>query len=48
VYGKQSVQRVIDRLRETGHEVACFEGDMRMLPALKEFLPFDPRYCQES
>ncbi len=41
VYGKQSVQRVIDALREGGHEVACFEGDMGMLPALKEFLPPD-------
>jgi D-alanine-D-alanine ligase len=41
VYGKQSVQRVIDALREGGHEVGVFEGDMTMLPALKEFLPPD-------
>lgn len=41
VYGKQSVQRVIDALRTGGHEVAVFEGDMSMLPALREFLPAD-------
>lgn len=42
VYGKQSVQRVIDGLREAGHEVGVFEGDMTMLPGLKEFLAPDP------
>lgn len=42
VYGKQSVQRVIDALRESGHEVGVFEGDMTMLPGLKEFLAPDP------
>ena len=41
VYGKQAVQRIIDALREGGHEVAVFEGDMTMLPALREFLPPD-------
>lgn len=41
VYGKQAVQRVIDALREGGHDVACFEGDMSMLPSLKEFMPPD-------
>ncbi len=38
VYGKQSVQRVIDALREGGHEVGVFEGDMTMLTGLQEFL----------
>ncbi|MCX5688970.1 MAG: ATP-grasp domain-containing protein [Planctomycetota bacterium] len=38
VYGKQSVQRVIDALREGGHQVGVFEGDMTMLPALQEYL----------
>ncbi|MBS0197221.1 MAG: ATP-grasp domain-containing protein [Planctomycetes bacterium] len=42
VYGKQSVQRIIDGLREGGHEVGVFEGDMTMLPALKEFLAPSP------
>ncbi len=42
VYGKQSVQRIIDALRAGGHEVGVFEGDMTMLPALKDFLPPDP------
>lgn len=42
VYGRQSVQRIIDALREAGHHVEVFEGDMTMLPALKEFLPPDP------
>ncbi|MEK6700987.1 MAG: ATP-grasp domain-containing protein [Planctomycetota bacterium] len=43
VYGKQSVQRVIDALREAGHEVGVFEGDMTMLPGLKDFLAPDAR-----
>lgn len=43
VYGKQSVQRIIDALREGGHEVGVFEGDMTMLPALKEFLVPDEK-----
>ncbi len=38
IYGKQSVQRVIDALREGGHEVGVFEGDMGMFPSLREFL----------
>ncbi len=42
VYGKQSVQRIIDGLREGGHEVGVFEGDMTMLPALQEFLAPSP------
>lgn len=43
IYGKQSVQRIIDALREFGHEVAVFEGDMSMLPALQQFLAPDPK-----
>jgi D-alanine-D-alanine ligase len=42
VYGKQAVQRVMDALRAAGHVVGVFEGDMSMLPALREFLPPDP------
>ena len=42
IYGKQAVQRVMDALREGGHDVRVFEGDMTMLPALKEYLPPDP------
>lgn len=38
VYGRSSVQQVIDALREGGHEVGVFEGDMTMLPALQTFL----------
>lgn len=41
VYGRQSVQRIIDGLREGGHDVGVFEGDMTMMPALKEFLAVD-------
>ena len=48
VYGKQAVQRVMDALREGGHDVRVFEGDMSMLPALKEFLPPDSSTGQPS
>lgn len=41
VYGRQSVQRVIDGLREAGHEVGVFEGDMTMLPSLADYLAPD-------
>lgn len=38
VYGRQAVQRVVDALREGGHVVGVFEGDMTMLPGLATFL----------
>lgn len=41
VYGRQSVQRIIDALREIGHDVGVFEGDMSMLPGLKDFFALD-------
>ena len=41
VYGRQSVQRIIDALREGGHDVGVFEGDMTMMPGLKEFFAVD-------
>ncbi len=43
VYGRTAVQRVVDALRQGGHEVGVFEGDMSMLPALKAFMPPDAR-----
>jgi len=39
VYGKRSVQRVVDALRAGGHTVACFEGDKRLIADLEEFMP---------
>jgi D-alanine-D-alanine ligase len=40
-YGRRSVQNIIDGLREGGHEVGIFEGDMTLLSHLKEFIPLD-------
>jgi D-alanine-D-alanine ligase len=37
-YGRKSVQRVIDALREGGHEVACLEGDKGLFEELERFL----------
>lgn len=39
----QSVQVVVDALRERGFTVQVFEGDMSLLQGLHEFLPTDPR-----
>jgi len=38
-YGRRSVQRIINALRDGGHEVRIFEGDLSLLPALREFIP---------
>ncbi|MFH1718228.1 MAG: ATP-grasp domain-containing protein [Planctomycetota bacterium] len=42
IYGKRSVQRVVDALRAGGHTVACFEGDKRLIANLEEFMPPAP------
>lgn len=39
----QSIQPVIDVLRDAGFTVEVFEGDMALLRALREFIPPDPR-----
>jgi len=38
VYGRRTVQRVIDALRVNGHTVRCFEGDMTLLANLEKFM----------
>lgn len=38
VYGRKSVQRVMDALRANGHEVRAFEGDGSLVGKLKQFL----------
>ena len=44
VYGRRSVQRVMDALRADGHTVKVFEANMSLLPALKEFMPPETEY----
>jgi D-alanine-D-alanine ligase len=39
VYGRKSVQRVMDALRAYGHEVQTFEGDGSLVGKLKQFIP---------
>lgn len=39
----QSVQVVVDALRDEGFAVKVFEGDMSLLRELRDFLPPDPR-----
>ncbi|HUT29309.1 MAG TPA: ATP-grasp domain-containing protein [Sedimentisphaerales bacterium] len=39
VYGKQTVQRVINALEAGGHTVACIEADKSMLAELEKFMP---------
>lgn len=41
VYGEGTVQKVVSSLRESGYEVAVFEGDKRLLAELEEFMPPD-------
>jgi D-alanine-D-alanine ligase len=41
VYGRHSVQMVVDALRAGGHEVKVVEGDMTLLPELHAFMPAD-------
>lgn len=42
IYGKHSVQSVVDALRDGGHLVRVLEGDMTLLPELQAFMPPDP------
>ncbi len=39
VYGRRTVQRTMDALREGGHSVVAMEGDKTLLSALEAFLP---------
>jgi D-alanine-D-alanine ligase len=39
VYGRKSVQRVMDALRANGHEVRAFEGDGNLVDRLRRFMP---------
>jgi lysine 2,3-aminomutase len=41
-YGKKSVQMVLDALVASGHSVALFEGDKRLIANLEQFMPPDP------
>ena len=41
VYGRKTVQKVIDSLRAGGHTVKVFEGDSSLLAKLKKFIPPD-------
>lgn len=38
-YGRRSVQRILNALRDGGHEVRLFEADMSLLPGLREYIP---------
>lgn len=40
-YGRKTVQRVIDALRDRGHTVACLEGDKTLLQTLEAFIEGD-------
>lgn len=42
-YGRRSVQMVIDSMRASGHAVAFFEGDKRLIANLEQFMPPDPK-----
>ncbi|TFG87931.1 MAG: hypothetical protein E4H19_00335 [Chromatiales bacterium] len=41
-YGRRSVRRIVDSLRQNGHSVEVFEGDMSLLGELRDFIPPDP------
>jgi D-alanine-D-alanine ligase len=41
-YGARTVEQVVAALREGGHEVALFEGDMTLFANLAQFMPADP------
>jgi D-alanine-D-alanine ligase len=41
-YGKRSVLRVVEALREGGHDVELFEGDTSMFAELERFMPPAP------
>lgn len=40
---KQSIQRIVDALRDEGFGVKVFEGDTSLLRELREYIPPDPR-----
>jgi len=48
VYGRRTVQSVIEALRANGHTVAFFEGDMSLLDNLEKFMPPDPKTGQPT
>lgn len=41
-YHRRSVRQIVAALRERGHTVKVFEGDIRMLSGLREFIPPHP------
>ena len=41
-YRRRSVRRIVDALRQNGHSVNVFEGDMSLLSELRDFMPTDP------
>jgi lysine 2,3-aminomutase len=46
VYGKGTVQKVIDAVRAGGHTAAVFEGDKRLISNLEQFMPPDSQTGQ--
>ena len=38
-YGKESIQRIVDGLKNHGHKVRIFEGDKDLVSKLEEFMP---------
>lgn len=42
-YDRHAIRRIVAALRERGHTVRIFEGDMRLLSGLRDFIPPHPR-----
>lgn len=38
-YGKKSIKRIVDALKQYGHQVKAFEGDKDLIDHLEEFMP---------
>jgi D-alanine-D-alanine ligase len=38
-YGKRSIARIVDALKQYGHQVKAFEGDKDIISRLEEFMP---------
>jgi D-alanine-D-alanine ligase len=38
-YGKKSIARIVDSLKQYGHQVKAFEGDKDIIAKLEEFMP---------
>ncbi len=38
-YGKKSIKRIVDGLKQYGHQVRAFEGDKDLIDNLEEFMP---------